>query len=398
MYGAVLSAAACEALGLHPYRAPTGVNSQPYDGRPACNNCGFCMHACPIQAKGDPIALLQRAMRTGRCRVQSESVVTEIVTDASGRRARGVRWLDANTGAAHELSAGHVVIAGGAFETPRLLLRSGRAAGLEVGLANSSGLVGRHLMFHFQTYVIGSFPFRIHGHRGRSVSHLMDDPIVPSDDDRVAAREAGLPWFRGGTVEHGAAALPIQEAVHYPTGEWHTRLMADSPMRDHAWVFTMQGEDLPQWTNTVDLDPDVRDVWGQAAGRVTYLPHRHEVAAAGRWAPTLEEALRDMGAGTTFWVTSPHVGVGSFPDRGSPEDFASISRHWMGTCRMGEDPATSVVDRWSRFHDLENVLCADSSVFVTSAGYNPTLTLVALAMRAACHLAGTELVPTAPMP
>jgi choline dehydrogenase-like flavoprotein len=388
MYGAVLSAAACEAMGLHPYRAPSGVNSQPYDGRPACVNCGFCMHACPIQAKGDPLALLQTALRTGRCRIQSESVVTEIVTDPAGRRARGVRWLDANTGAAHELSAGHVVIAGGAFETPRLLLRSGRAAGVEGGLANSSGLVGRHLMFHFQTYVIGTFPFRIHGHRGRSVSHLMDDPIVPGPDDLAAAREAGLPWFRGGTVEHGAASMPIQEAIHYPTGEWHTRLMADSPMRDHAWVFTMQGEDLPQWDNTVDLDPDVRDVWGQAAGRVTYLPHRHEVAAAERWAPILEQALRAMGAGSTFWVTSPHAGVGSFPDRGSVEDFASISRHWMGTCRMGDDPTTSVVDRWSRFHDLDNVICADSSVFVTSAGYNPTLTLVALAMRAARHLAG----------
>jgi gluconate 2-dehydrogenase alpha chain len=395
MYGAVLSARAATTLGLHPYRAPTGVNSRPYDGRPACNNCGFCMHACPIHAKGDPLALLQHALRTGRCQIRSEHVVTEIVTDRTGRRARGVRYVDADTGAPGELSAGHVVVAGGAFETPRLLLRSDRR-GDGAGLANSSGLVGRYLMFHFQTYVIGTFPFRIHGHRGRSVSHLMDDFIVPGADDLAAARAVGLPWFRGGTVEHGAAGLPIQEAIHYPSGPAHTQLMAQSPMRDRAWVFTMQGEDLPQATNTVDLDPAVRDVWGLAAGRVTYSPHRHEVAAAERWAPTLEAVLRAMGAATTFWVTSPHAGVGSFAERAGVESAIPISRHWMGTCRMGDDPATSVVDRWSRFHDLDNVICADSSVFVTSAGYNPTLTLVALAMRAAAHLAGTELPATSP--
>ncbi len=101
MQGAILSMAAAERAGLHPYRCPSGVNSVPYDGRPACNNCGFCGgFGCPIEAKGDPVALLRRALRTGRCDIRPESYVVEITTTADGRRATGVRYLDADAGRA----------------------------------------------------------------------------------------------------------------------------------------------------------------------------------------------------------------------------------------------------------------------------------------------------------
>ncbi len=193
--------------------------------------------------------------------------MTDVLLDGTGRRARGVRYLDAALDA-HEVSARHVILAGGAFETPRLLLRT--------GLGNPD-VVGRHLQFHFQTYVLGMFPERLHGHRGRSVTHLMDDPIVPDDLAQAAAREAGLPFIRGGIVEHGAAGHPILEGIHLPHGELHSQLMLDSMTRDCMAVFTMQGEDLPQVGNRIDLDPTVRDAYGLPAGRVTYAPHRHEV-------------------------------------------------------------------------------------------------------------------------
>ena len=102
----------------------------------------------------------------------------------------------------------------------------------------------------------------------------------PTPPRPTRPRDAGLPYFRGGIVEHGGAGHPIMEAIHLPPGELHTQLMLDSPMRDRMAVFTMQGEDLPQATNRVDLDPRVRDVLGFPAGRVTYAPHRHEVACA----------------------------------------------------------------------------------------------------------------------
>ena len=379
MFGALLSSEAAARRGLHPYRAPTGINSVPHDDRPACNDCGFCAHfGCPIHSKGEPVASLRRALRTGRCELRPEAYVTEVLLDAPRRRATGVAYLDAG-GERQEVRAAHVVLAGGAFETPRLLLAN--------GVANSSGLVGRHLTFHFQTFVVGAFPFSLHGHRGRSVTHLHDDFIVPGAEERKAAKEAGLPWFRGGTVEHGASTLPVQEAKTYPPGVAHTDAMRASVLREKLWVFTMQGEDLPQAGNRVDLDPSVRDAWGRPAGRVTYAPHRHERAASAHFAPVLEAVLRDAGAEWTMTSTSPPTDDLSLHER-NPLGIAPASRHVMGTCRMGEDPRTSVVGPDGRFHDVDNLLCADSSVFVTSSGYNPTLTLVALATRTARRLAG----------
>ncbi len=378
MFCAVLTSEAATRHELHPYRAPTGVNSVEYDGRPACNNCGFCaFFGCPIEAKGDPVAPLRHALRTGRLEVRPESYVTEVLLDGSGRQARGVRYLDA-AGVEHVVSAGTVVLGAGAFETPRLLLRSG---------IGNPDVVGRYLMYHFQTYVLGIFPFRLHGHRGRSVTHLMDDPIVPDETAATAARDAGLPYFRGGIVEHGSGSHPVLEAVHLPPGPDHTRLMLASPMRDHVVAFTMQGEDLPQATNRVDLDPEIRDVWGAPAGRVTFSPHRHEVACAEHWAPRLEAVMRDAGATSTFWVTSPPVGGAGRRFGGDP---TPISRHIMGTARMGTDPRRSVCDPWQRLHDVDNVVVADSSVFPTSTGYGPTLTIAALALRAARGVAGLE--------
>jgi gluconate 2-dehydrogenase alpha chain len=377
MFVALVTGEAATRLGYHPYRAPTGVNSVEYDGRPACNNCGHCaFYGCPIEAKGDPIAPLRRALRTGRCEVRPEAYVSHVVLDASGRRARGVRYLDA-TGVEHEVTARHVVLAGGAFETPRLMLRS--------EVANSSDLVGRNLMYHLQTIVLGFFPFRLHAYRGRDVTHLMDDPMIPDAEAQQAARDADLPFFRGGIVEHGGSSNPILEAVHLPPGALHTQLMVQSMSRDCMAAFTMQGEDLPQPTNRIDLDPSVKDVFGFPSGRATYTPHRHEAACARHWAPRLEAIMREAGANSTHWVTSPPL-----PGIDAPGFDAPISRHIMGTARMGRDPRTSVFDPWQRAHDVENLVCTDSSVFPTSTGYGPTLTIVALAIRASRALAGLE--------
>jgi len=373
MYSSVLSSAAAERLGFHPYPAPTAVNSISYDGRPACNNCGFCsFFGCPIHAKGDPIALLMRVMGTGRAELRPETFVSCIRT-ARGR-ATGVDFIGPD-GVERSMDARHVVVAGGAIETPRLLLMS--------GIGND--LVGRHLMVHYQTLAVGELSIRLHGHRGRSVTHVHDDAVVVDDLARAAAKEAGLPWLRGGMVEHGAPALPIIEAKLYPWGEQHPELMAGSPLRERMAAFIMQGEDLAYATNRVDLDPAVRDVRGYPVARVTYRGGRHELAASAHHGSRLEGILREMGASWTAVTTSPGIGYDGH------ETSVPGSRHVMGTARMGEDPATSVVDPYGRVHGLENVVVADSSVFVTSAGYGPTLTLAALAARSAAAMTGTEL-------
>jgi choline dehydrogenase-like flavoprotein len=379
MFCAILTSDAATGLGYHPYRAPTGVNSVAYDGRAACNNCGFCaFFGCPIEAKGDPVAPLRHALHTGRCEIRPESYVTEVLLDATGRRARGVGYLDAE-GEPREVTARHVVLGAGAFETPRLLLRSG---------IGNPDVVGRFLMYHFQTFGIGMFPFPLHAHRGRAVTHLMDDPMLIDEETRAAARGADLPYFRGGIVEHGGASHPVMEATHLPRGEMHSRMMLDSGMRDRMAAFTMQGEDLPQAANRIDLDPHVTDVWGFPAGRVTYQPHRHEIVCAEHWAPRFETIMREAGAEHTFSATSPPLAAQQ--ERRPQRNPTPMSRHIMGTARMGDDPNVSVCDRWQRLHDVENVIVADSSVFPTSTGYGPTLTIVALAIRAARALADLD--------
>jgi choline dehydrogenase-like flavoprotein len=379
MYCALVTSAAAERLGYHPYPAPTGCNSIPYDGRPACNNCGFCaFYGCPIHAKGDPVGLLRRALTSGRAELRPNSFVKRVVV-ANGR-ATGVEWIDSD-GETHVEKAEYVIVAAGAMETPRLLLLSGI----------EHPLIGRNLMFHFQTLTFGQLPMRIHGHKGRDVTHAHDDFILVDAAARAAAAEAGLPWLKGGLVEHGAASHPVVESKLYPWGAAHKEMMRESPMRDHLVGFTMQGEDLPQATNRIDLDPEIRDVHGLPVARTTYHPHRHELVASAYYAPKLEAILAEAGAVWSVSTSSPRLGGVSMA--GLPRldttilesvwEMGSIptSRHIAGTVRMGTDPTTSVCDEWGRLHDVPNVVICDSSTFPTAAGYGPTLTLVALSIR-----------------
>jgi choline dehydrogenase-like flavoprotein len=373
MYGAVLSSAAATRVGLHPYEAPTAANSIPYDGRPACNNCGFCAYfGCPVHAKGDPVALLTRTMVTGRAELLAETYVSRIRIE--GRRAAGVDYIGPD-GVARSMDAKVVVVAGGAIETPRLLLLS--------GLEHPA--LGRHLMVHFQTIVVGHFAdVRLHPYKGRSVTHVHDDAMVQDEASRAAAADAGLPWIRGGLVEHAGGGFLVGSARHMPWGKAHAQAMRESTFDEHIWAFIMQGEDLAYPTNTVDLSPSIRDARGFPVARITYSPGRHELAASAHHGKILESVLEEMGADWTIHTSSPVVGEAGPGTSPIPE-----SRHVIGTARMGDDPATSVVDRWGRVHTLDNVVIADSSVFATATGYGPTLTLVALAARAAHHLAGT---------
>ncbi|MDQ6698420.1 MAG: GMC family oxidoreductase [Actinomycetota bacterium] len=320
MYGAVVSMAAATRAGLHPYRAPTGANSVPYDGRPACVNCGFCGgYGCPIEAKGDPIALLRRALLTGRCEVRPESHVVDVVLDRSGRRATGVRYIDAD-GASVEVRARQVVLAAGAFETPRLLVRN--------GVANSSGLVGRNLMYHFQTFAVGAFPFRMHGMRGRSVTSAHDDHIVGDDAQRRSAREAGLPWIRGGLVEHGGAGQPIQEGIVYGPGAHHASAMRDSSLRERLWCSPCRARTSPnpRTASTSTRRCEMRWVFRQVASPT------HRTATSLRRRLMLRRSSRECCA-----TQAPN---GPSPRRRHHREPMPSSHHWVS-----HPPATT---SWGR--------------------------------------------------
>lgn len=383
MYSSVMTSEAAERLGYHPYPAPTGVNSVPYDERPACNNCGFCSDfGCPIHAKGGPGPFLRRALRTGRAELRPDAFVSRILT--RGGRATGVEWIDAD-GETHQELADEIVVAAGAMETPRLLLLS--------GFTNPN--IGRNVMFHMQTFAFGEVPFRVHGHIGRSVTHLHDDHVIVDDLARKAAHDCGLPWIKGGAVEHCTPASVIAEAKMYPWGPDHRRLMRQSPMRDHFLGLLMQGEDLPQAANRVDLDPSIRDIRGIPVARTTYRPHRHEVVASQYHGARLASIIKEAGVREPIVATSPTT-TGELMSAHPDISVVPVSRHIAGTARMGSDRGTSVCDEWGRLWEAPNVLIADSSLFPTMSGYGPTLTLVALAMRNAQALLGREALQAAP--
>ena len=321
MYGAVLSSAAAERVGLHPYDAPTAANSIAYDGRPACNNCGHCAYfGCPIHAKGDPIALLTKTMATGRAELMAETCVSRIRTE--GRRATGVDYIGPD-GVERSMDAKVIIVAGGAIETPRLLLLS--------GLEHPA--LGRHLMVHFQTIVVGHFKDSacIPTRADRSPTCTMTPwcrtmPLVPPP------RRQDLPWIRGGLVEHAGGGHPIMEARHSPWGRLHAQVMRDSSLRNHMWAFIMQGEDLPYPTNTVDLSPSIRDVRGLPVARMTYQPGRHELAASKHHGKILESVLDEMGAEWTLHTSSPGVAKGGLGMSVFPRAATSSARPaWVTT-------------------------------------------------------------------
>jgi len=366
MYVAVKIGEAASSLGYHPFPYPTAVNSQPYDGRPACVDCGFCSgYGCPSHAKGSPaVTALRRALVSGNCQLRSETRVVRLLASASGSEITGVEAIGPG-GERLTFRADRYVLCASPIEDARILLLS------DPELGNASGLVGRNLTFHFQTNAIGIYEERTHGHRGRTVTHGFSDfRGVPGDPDRPL----------GGIVEISGSEGPIFEATIYRQamsqlrsfdGPRFKRLMRQSPFRDRIVALAMQAEDAPQVTNRVDLDPEVRDLDGLPVARITYRNHPFELTARELYAPRLLELVRTSGA---RWG-----GV-------LPIDEIPASAHVMGTLRFGDDPTASVCDAGGRFHQIGNLWVGDGALFPTSSGFNPTMTLVALAARVAAGM------------
>ncbi len=377
MYAGRQLARAAEELGYHPYPFPMAVNSRTRDGRPACNSCGFCSgFGCPIHARGDAaISFLHEAIRAG-AELRTRCCVHRVDLEAGGRRARGVSYLDEG-GRIHTVRADVVVLAPSAIETARLLLLS-RGPDHPEGLGNRSGLVGRNLMFHYFSVGAGVFAERAHPWRGPASTFTLDDFVGPVTG--APARAAGLPYFKGGNCEVGGGTLLLEEANLYAAAGYRgatlTGLLRTLAVREHFSGIQLNGEDMPQHANRVDLDPRIRDFRGVPVPRITHSQHPFEIAASSYFGPRLQ-AICAAAAPT------PDTAVIGSGLAGGAAAGPYATRHIMGTARMGDDPRRSVADRFGRLHDVPNVHLADASVFVSSGGFNPTLTLMALALRSA---------------
>jgi len=353
---------AARKLGYHPFPAPMAILSQPRPGRSACENCGFCLgFGCEFGAKSSALAsVIPLAEKTGRCEIRPNSYVHRIEVDKNGR-VTGALYYDVKR-VAHLQRAKAVILAANGAETPRLLLLSSSSQ-FPQGLANSSGYVGKNLMPNSNVVACGVFDEPLNDYKGFAVSRVMHD---------FYELDPKLGFHGGGGLDARYDFTPIAAALN--------GLPPDAPkwgadfkkMLRHNFTRTFEvfchGTSLPVETNGFSLDPDVKDAWGLSALRMTFRDHPNDLKMMTWMKDRALEILEAAGA-RTKWST-PVV----------EQEFVV---HLLGTCRMGNDPKKSVINADHRTHDVKNLFLCDGSSLVTSGRGQPTMTIQALAYRAA---------------
>jgi len=359
----VLFEQAARKLGWHAFPAPMAILSQPRTGRSACINCGFCLaFGCEVGAKSSSLAAaIPVAEKTGRCEIRPNSYVHRIEVDSNGR-AIGATYFDEKRNV-HLQKAKAVVLCANGAETPRLLLLSANKQ-FPNGLANSSGYVGKNLMLNGGGISFGVFEHHVNDYKGFAVSRILHD-FYENDPQKLG-------FYGGGGIDARYDLTPIGFAMGaLPPGSprWgkgYKDLLAYNFQRTFE-VFS-HTTSLPVENNSFSLDPDVKDAWGLPALRMTYKDHSDDLKFM-RWLNDKGLQLLDAAGAQKKW---------SFPI-----DEQQFAVHLLGTCRMGNDPKSSVINKDHRTHDVKNLFLCDGSSLVTSGRGQPTMTIEALAFRAA---------------
>jgi choline dehydrogenase-like flavoprotein len=363
----VLLEKAAKKLGWTAFPSPMAIIPQPYRGRSACVHCGFCeQFGCEMNAKSSTLAsVIPEAELTGRCEIRPHSYVRKIEIDRTGR-ATGVKYFDAERREVFQRAKAVVLSANGA-ETPKLLLMS-KSNLFPDGLANSSGYVGRNIMFNGNAFAGGLFEHEINGFKGVVVSRVVHD---------LYELDPKLDIWGGGCFDFRFDLYPISFALHgLPDnaprwGKDFKRTLEQYYTR--SLYVLAHVTSLPVESNAIDLDPTVKDAWGLPAIRLTFKDHPNDVKLNSFFLERGLQLLDAAGAQKTwpFLFEGPYL----------------PNVHLLGTCRMGRNPGTSVVDADHRAHDVPNLIIVDGSSFVTSGRGQPTMTIQALAFRAADRVA-----------
>jgi len=333
------------------------INSAERDGRNACQQTGFCFQGSKWGAKWSTLYTeIPKGEETGKLEVRPNSHVVKIEHDVSGK-VTGVVYADKD-GNLHEQKARVVCVAGNSIESPRLLLNSASTM-FPDGLANSSGQVGKNYMRHTTGSVYGVFEKPVHMYRGTTMAGIITDE----------ARHDPSRGFAGGyELETLSLGLPFMAAFLDPGG-WGRTFASAMDSYDHMAGMWIVGEDMPQEQNAIKLHAELKDQYGMPIPDVWFTDHANDEAMrnhAYKQGMALYEAV---GATRTF-PTPPYP-----------------STHNLGTNRMSEKAEDGVVNKWGQTHDIKNLFVSDGSQFTTGAAVNPTLTIVALAIRQADYIA-----------
>ncbi len=350
-------------LGLHPFDLPMLRNTVPYNGRGPCMRCRWCVgFACEVTARtGTHNTVIPTALATGNCELRTQCMAKEVLLDGRGR-ATGVAYFDA-ADRLQTQTADLVIVSGGAIESARLLLNS-KSKLFPNGLGNRNDWVGRNLHSHTYTGAVGLFDFDTY------------DDVGPGAGIAVCDYNHGNPGLAGGAMlANEFIRLPYQFINYVPPfvpgwGSAHKEWVRNAFKRTIVVIGPTQ--EMPIFDARVQADPKVKDYWGIPVARLSGGKHPHSIEIGRYMAGKAEEWLKASGAIRT-WRRQPARGL-------------SGGQHQAGTCRMGNDPKTSVVDKNCRVHDVDNVYVIDASVHVTNGGFNPVLTILANAYRASGNL------------
>jgi choline dehydrogenase-like flavoprotein len=346
---------ACEKLGIRSVTTPLAILSAPFEGRPPCINRGFCNQGCMPNAKFSTLIVhIPKAIQAG-AEVLADCMVTEVTMNEHGR-ATGVTFVH-NEKSYHQ-KAKLVILSAYVVETPRLLFNSANSR-FPDGLANSSGMVGRGFMTHSSHDVYAKFEREIRLYKGTPVLATTQE-FYETDPERD--------FVRGYTLHaHGARPVAFAHAVSKAEGGpfWGQRLKETLLDYNHYGRVTLVGEVLPNPDNRITL-ADENDDYGLPRAKVTFSFSENDQRLIKHAVEMMSSILRAAEGKVEFVV----------PD----------TAHLMGGCRMGDDPATSVVNSYGQTHDIPNLYICDASIFVTSGAGNPTNTVMALAARTAEHI------------
>jgi choline dehydrogenase-like flavoprotein len=357
----------CRKLGYNSFPTPMAALSRPYNGRPVTVQSAFAQqHGDPTGTRSSALSVfVPDALKTGRYDLRPDCYVHEITVDERGRCKSAV-YQDAD-GDFIEQDADIFILACGAIESARLMLLS-RSGRFPHGLANGSDLVGRNATFHEFSAAVGVFEDPIYAWAGGGYVAVSSFQFYEHDEKRgfaggchIACAGVGIPlpinWSLPGRPAWGAQAKQI-----------------DRDFYNHSFAIGMVVHDMPQHDNRVELDDKVKDAWGLPVARITNKIHENDLKM-GRWVIDHNAEILDAaGAKKVYRV---------YIDR-----ITGNCSHQHGTTRMGDDPKSSVLNKWCQAHEVDNLFVVDGGPFPTATGANPTLTIMANAWRVADYIAG----------
>lgn len=376
----ILLKRAFESMDIPVLGARLAILTRVHKGRDACFYATHCKRGCSIRANfQSTTVLIPPALETGNLTVITNAMVHTVDTDESGV-ATGVTYVDRLTSERKSVTAKAVALGAGACESVRILLNSGNGD----GLANSSGLLGKYIMD-----TVGA----------RTRAHIpMLTGLPPRNDDGLSQGHIYVPWWgydaqadealdfpRGYHIEiSGGCTMPDMNIANLleQTDVAFGKGLRSEMRRVYGSYLMMvgRGEMIPNDDCYMDIDPEVEDKWGIPVSRFHWKWGEPEIKQAAHMKKTFNEVVRKLG-GTV-------LGSDSEDGRKAIEQAGTII-HEVGGARMGDDPATSVTNANSQTWDVPNLYLMDGATFASNPDKNPTLTILALAMRNSAHMADT---------